>query len=183
MKKTGSATNSNWPGPPPGQQRDCALKARWPPRTRSLCIRIWAAAHGLRLGFSASDRRSTPRPGEYVGSGPIGPTFPSIGWKSRNVVGCQPKPADERLGIVLSGVPAPAATPAAITAINAAPLSSDVLNIACSSVVAIRGPDVGRHGALSGNMPFISQRPRRANGALSGTGRFNEVERYARTPG
>src|SRR5258708_2955278 len=134
----GSAANGHWPGPPPGQQRDCALKAGWPLRTKSLCILICAAAHGFRLGFSASDRRSMPLPGEYVGSGPMGATFPAIGSKSRKVVGCQPKPAEEKFGMALSGVPAPAARPT--EAISAAPHSNDVLNIACSSVVAIRGP-------------------------------------------
>ena len=48
----GSAAKSTWAGPP-GQQRDIALKARRPFFTNSLCIRIWAAAQGFRLGFSA----------------------------------------------------------------------------------------------------------------------------------
>src|SRR5258708_25620872 len=107
----GSAANGHWPGPPPGQQRDCALKAGWPLRTKSLCILICAAAHGFRLGFSASDRRSMPLPGEYVGSRPMGATFPAIGSKSRKVMGRQPKAAAEKLGMALSAAPAPAATP------------------------------------------------------------------------
>src|SRR6266446_5362252 len=68
----------------------------------------------------------------------MGATFPAIGSKSRKVMGCQPKPAAEKFGMALSGVPAPAAR--LTEAISAAPHSNDVLNIACSSVVAIRGP-------------------------------------------
>src|SRR5262249_46542151 len=161
-----SATKSNWPGPPPGQQRDCALKARWPLRTKSLCILICAAAHGFRLGFSASDRRSRPLPGEYVGSGPMGATFPAIGSKSRKVMGCQPKAAEEKFGTALSDVPAPAARPT--DAISAAPHSNDVLNIACSSVVAIRGPACrASWRPYPGYTPFISHGGRGANGAFT----------------
>src|SRR5262249_25698264 len=146
MKYTGSATNSNWPGTPPGQQRDCALKARWPLRTRSLCILIRAAAHGFRLGFSASDKRSrtgwpsAPRP-RGRGSAPTGATFPAIGSKSRKVVGCHPKLADMKFGMVLSSAPAP--TLAAIEASSTAPHSEATLNIARSSVVELRSPLVG----------------------------------------
>src|SRR5215471_4115900 len=168
MKYTGSATNSNWPGPPPGQQRDCALKARWPLRTRSLCILICAAAHGFRLRLSASDRRSTPRPGEYVGSAPVGATFPSTGWKSRKVVICHPKLAAPKFGMVPSEVPPPSATATATDAISAAPLSKGILNIVCSSVVAIRGLDFSAVLALLiRERAFISHVTGRANVAFS----------------
>jgi hypothetical protein len=40
MKYTGSATNSNWPGTPPGQQRACAEKERWPVRMRTFHVAL-----------------------------------------------------------------------------------------------------------------------------------------------
>src|SRR5262245_32144495 len=109
--------NSNWFGTPPGQQRDWAMKARWPAFTSALRARIFSAAHGMRLGFESSDVRS---PFGTAEPRLVGATLPSTGKKSRPLAGCHPKSAEARFGMAAALEGDCAAAPAASDTISAA---------------------------------------------------------------
>src|SRR5262245_10148158 len=118
--------NSNWFGTPPGQQRDCAMKARWPAFTSALRARILSDAQGMRLGFESSDVRSP-----FGAAGPrlVGATLPSTGKKSSPLAGCHPKSAEARFGMAASWVGDCAAAPAASDTISAVLHTTIVLGI------------------------------------------------------